>query len=175
MQPALKTTDITLKSTVGECDCSDFLYGYVHEPQPTLCFSAMLLLRIKSMNDKGDVPRQQRKGQNEYKRVIILYKNFIIIIVWDKVAGIIIIIVWDKVAGILPFFSPIFNLTMKVFQNYIHDSPERSDQQGIYSVLKVKAFVRWRKKNDHLIISLTEPLKNKFKCKKNSGMISRVF
>lgn len=78
-------------------------------------------------------------------------------------------------AGILPFFPPIFNLTMKVFQNYILDSPERSDQQGIYSVLKVKAFVRWRKKNDHLIISLTEPLKNKFKCKKNSGIISRVF
>lgn len=79
-------------------------YGY--EPQPTLCFSAMLLLRIESMNDKGDVPRQQGKGQNEYKRVIILYKIFIIITVWDKGAGIIIIIVWDKVAGILPFFSP---------------------------------------------------------------------
>lgn len=47
-------------------------------------------------------------------------------------------------AGILPFFSPIFNLAMKVFQIYIHESPERSDQQGIYSVLKVKAFVRWR-------------------------------
>lgn len=82
------------------------------------------------MSDKGDVPRQQENGQNEYKRVIILYKIFIIIIIWDKVAG------------ILPFFSPIFNLAMKVFQNYIHESPEGSDQQGIYSVLKVKAFER---------------------------------
>lgn len=32
------------------------------------------------MNDKGDVPRQQGKGQNEYKRVIILYDIFIIVI-----------------------------------------------------------------------------------------------
>lgn len=96
------------------------------------------------MNDKGDVPRQQGKGQNEYKRVIILYKIFIITIVWDKVPGIIIIIVWDKEAGILPVFSPIFNLPRKVFQNHIHESPEGSDHQGIYSVLKVKAFEWWR-------------------------------
>lgn len=82
------------------------------------------------MSDKGDVPRQQENAQNEYKRVIILYKIFTIIIIWDKVAG------------ILPFFSSIFNLAMKVFQNYIHESPEESDQQGIYSVLKVKAFER---------------------------------
>lgn len=78
MQLVLKTTDTTLKSIVDECDCSDFLYGYVHEPQPTLCFNAMLLLRIKSMNDKGDAPRQQGKGQNEYKRVLILHMVFII-------------------------------------------------------------------------------------------------
>lgn len=56
-------------------------------------------------------------------------------------AGTIITIVWDKVAGILPFFSPIFNLAMKVFQNYIHDSPERSDQQGIYC-LESKSFCK---------------------------------
>lgn len=80
MKLPLKTTDITPKSTVGECDCSIFLYGYVHEPQSSLCFRVMLLSRIKSMNDKGDVPRQQGKGQNEYKRVIILYNIFIIVI-----------------------------------------------------------------------------------------------
>lgn len=64
VQLLLKTTDITLKSTVGDCDCSVFLCGYVREPQSSLCFRVMLLLRIKSMNDKGDVPRQQGKGQN---------------------------------------------------------------------------------------------------------------
>lgn len=79
MQLPLKTTDITLKSNVGECDCSVVLYGYVHEPQSSLCFRVMLLVRIKSMNDKGDVLRQQRKGQNEYKRVITLYEIFIIL------------------------------------------------------------------------------------------------
>lgn len=99
----LKTTHITLKSPVGECDCSIFFHGYVHELQSSLCFRVMLLLRIKSMNDKGDVPRQQGKGQNEYKRVIILYDIFIIIILWDKVAG------------ILPFSCLMFNLAMKVF------------------------------------------------------------
>lgn len=78
VQLPLKTTDITLKSTVGECDCSLFLYGYVREPQSSLCFRVMLLLRIKSMNDKGDVPRQQGEGQNYCKRIIILYEIFII-------------------------------------------------------------------------------------------------
>lgn len=73
VQLSLKTTDITLKSTVGDCGCPVFLYGYVHEPQSSPCFSVTLLLRIKSMNDKGDVPRQQGKGHNEYKRVVILY------------------------------------------------------------------------------------------------------
>lgn len=81
MQLATETIDTTLKSIVDECDCSDFFYGCVHEPQPTLCFNAMLLLRIKSMNDKGEVPRQQGKRQNEYKRVIISHMIFIIIIV----------------------------------------------------------------------------------------------
>lgn len=81
MQLPSKTTDITLKSTVGECDCPVVvLYGYVHEPQSSPCFRVTLLLRIKSINDKGDVPRQLGKGHNEYKRVTILYEIFIIII-----------------------------------------------------------------------------------------------
>lgn len=43
VQLSVNTTDITLNSTVGECDCSVFLGGYVHQPQSSLCFRVMLL------------------------------------------------------------------------------------------------------------------------------------
>lgn len=62
-----------------------------------MCFRVMLLLRIKSMNDKGHVPRLQGKGQNEYKRVIRLAMKVFFKIIFKRV--------WRVTAGKESIFS----------------------------------------------------------------------